>query len=75
MDSIGRLRSAVRHDPIEQGTNDLTNPYYFALEATKRAAATGIPHVLITVPGGGAWSCSSLNHMLLEKTDDNATCM
>lgn len=38
---------------IVSGTSDLTTPYYFALEATNRATATGLPHTLITVPGGG----------------------
>jgi acetyl esterase/lipase len=35
------------------GTADLTVPYIYALKEVERAAASGIPHTLVTVPGGG----------------------
>eukprot|EP01052_Picozoa_sp_SAG31_P057089 SAG31_NODE_16702_length_699_cov_0.936667_1_plen_163_part_10 len=38
---------------LVHGTADLTVPYIFARREVERAAASGIPHVLVTVPGGG----------------------
>jgi acetyl esterase/lipase len=48
----GRLHSQPALAFIS-GTSDLTCPYYYALEAIRRATAVGLPHTFITVPGGG----------------------